>query len=170
MRKIGLGLALVASSQLMLLSSPAVADDSKSASAEPSPAAPEPNSSSSSKATTGWIVLGAGGALTLGGLVLDIVAAGKNHLSGQGGPGDTSTTQNQKTDLLFAGTTMIVAGIVAGIYGGSLVVASSKHTAEADPSREPQPAAGSADAVTKTAQASLASSPSFLVPVVGARF
>ena len=80
---------------------------------------------------------------------------------------NTSTTQNQKTDLLFAGTTMIVAGIAAGIYGGSLLIR-SKHAAQ-DASREPTPA-GSADAVTKTAQASFASSPTFLLPVVGARF
>jgi hypothetical protein len=150
----------------MLLSSPALADDSKSASSESTPAS-EPNSSSANKATTGWVVLGVGGALTITGIVLDAVAGGQNHLSGQGGPGDTSTTQNQKTDLLFAGTTMIVAGIAAGIYGGSLLIR-SKHAAE-DASREPTPA-GSADAVTKTAQASFASSPTFLLPVVGARF
>jgi hypothetical protein len=166
MRKVALGLALVASAQLVLLSSPALADDSKSTSTESTPA-PEPNSSSSNKSTTGWVVLGIGGAVTIGGIVLDAIAAGKNQISGQGGPGDTSTTQNQKTDLLFAGTTMIVAGIAAGIYGGSLLIR-SKHTGE-DASREPT-AAGSADAVTKTAQASFASSPSFMVPVVGARF
>jgi hypothetical protein len=164
MRTIGLGLALVASAQLMLVSSPAFADDSKSTSSE---SAPEHNSSSAGKATTGWIVLGVGGAVTIGGVVLDILAAGKNQVSGSGGPGDTTTTQNQKTDLLFAGTTMIVAGLVAGIYGGSLIVASKKGDADAASNA---PAAGTTDAVTKTAQAAFASSPSFVVPVVGARF
>jgi hypothetical protein len=167
MRTIGFGLALLASAQLTLLSSPAFADDSKSTSAS-TESTPEHNSSNSSKATTGWIVLGAGGAVTIGGIVLDAIAGGKNQVSGSGGPGDTSTTQNQKTDLLFAGTTMIVAGIVAGIYGGSLVVAANKHNADA--SRDLPPATGSTDAVTKTAQASFASAPSFMIPVVGAKF
>jgi hypothetical protein len=165
MRTFGLGLALVASAQLTLLSSPAFADDSKSTSTE---SAAEHNSSSSSKATTGWIVLGAGGAVTIGGIVLDAIAGGKNQVTGQGGPGDTTTTQNQKTDLLFAGTTMIVAGLVAGIYGGSLIVAANKQNADA--SRDAPPATGSSDAVTKTAQASFTSAPSVMIPVVGAKF
>jgi hypothetical protein len=117
-------------------------------------------------------VLGAGGAVALGGIVLDVIAAGKNQVSGQGGSGDTTTTQNAKTDLLFGGTTMIIAGIVAGIYGGSLILGSRHGTrTDVDASRgAPPPATGSTDAVTRTVQASLASSPSFVLPVVGAKF
>ncbi len=165
MRKFGLGLALVAGAQLTVLSSPALADDAATSSVEPSP----PPAKDTRKHTTGWILLGAGGAVAIGGIVLDVIGAGKNQVSGQGGASDTSTTQNTKTDLLFAGSTMIIAGVVAGIYGGSLLVASS-HQADPDAAREVPPATGSVDGVTKTVQASLASSPSFVLPVVGARF
>ncbi len=106
----------------------------------------------------------------MGGIVIDAVGAGKNGVSGQGAAGDTSTTQNAKTDLIFAGTTLIVAGIAAGIYGGSLVLNARRSRSDADASAATAPAVGSADAVTKTAQASLASSPTFLLPVLGARF
>jgi hypothetical protein len=169
MRTIGLGLALAASAQLMLLSSPAMADDTKSTTGfEASQPAPRKDSS---KAMTGWIVLGGGGALALGGIIVDAIGAGKNNVSGQGGAGDTATTQGAKYDLLFAGTTMIVLGVVAGIYGGSLVLEAKRASQDADLARTaPPPALGSADPVTKAAQASLAGAPTVVVPVLGARF
>jgi hypothetical protein len=168
MRTIGLGLALAATAQLTLLSSPAMADDTKSTTGyEPSQPAPRKDSS---KSTTGWILLGGGGALAIGGIVVDAIGAGKTHISGQGGAGDTATTQHGQVDLLFAGTTMIVVGLVAGIYGGSLVV-DAKKSRDADASTTtPPPALGSSDAVTKMAQASLAGAPTVVVPVLGARF
>jgi hypothetical protein len=166
MRTIGLGLALAATAQLTLLSSPALADDTKSTTGyEASP----PPRQDSSKATTGWILLGGGGALAIGGIVVDAIGAGKDQVSGQGATGDTATTQHSKTDLIFAGTTMIIVGVVAGIYGGSLIV-SSKRSQDDVSSSAPPPALGSADPVTKAAQASLASAPTVVVPVLGARF
>jgi hypothetical protein len=165
MRTIGLGLALAATAQLTLLSSPAMADDTKSTTGYE--AAPAPRKDSS-KSTTGWILLGGGGALAIGGIVVDAIGAGQNQVSGQGAAGDTATTQHSKTDLLFAGTTMIIVGVVAGIYGGSLVL-DSKRSQDAS-SSTPPPALGSADPVTKAAQASLASAPTVVVPVLGARF
>jgi hypothetical protein len=210
MRTIGLGLALAASAQLTLLSSPAMADDQKQTTrSEASPPAPDtkpttgseaspapdtkpttgtqasppapdtksttgyeasaPPRRDSSKATTGWILLGGGGALALAGIVVDAVGAGQNQVSGQGGAGDTSVTQHQKFDLLFAGTTMIIAGVAAGIYGGSFVLQSKRDNQDAS-SAPPPPAQGSTDPVTKAAQASLASAPTVVVPVLGARF
>jgi hypothetical protein len=165
MRTFGLGLALAASVQLTLLSSPAMADDTKSTTGFQE-SQPAPRKSSSS--TTGWIVLGGGGALALGGIVVDAIGAGKNNVSGQGATGDTATTQEAKNNLLFAGTTMIVVGLVAGIYGGSMILDAKKSQDAA--STAPPPALGSADPVTKAAQASLAGAPTVMVPVLGARF
>jgi hypothetical protein len=164
MRTFGFGLALVATAQITLLSSPALADDAKEASVESAP----PPRTNQSKATVGWVVLGGGGALAIGGIVVDAVAAGKNQVSGSGGGGDSGQTQGAKTDLLFAGTTMILAGVLAGVYGGSLVLASRKP--DVDARTAAPPSNGSSDPVTKAAQASLSSAPAFVLPVVGARF
>jgi hypothetical protein len=167
MRTIGLGLALAATAQLTLLSSPAMADETKSTTGYQSSPPPRKDSS---KATPGWILLGGGAALAVGGIVVDAIGAGQNQVSGQGATGDTATTQHSKTDLIFAGTTMIIVGVVAGIYGGSLIVGAKRSQDQDVSSSAPPPALGSADPVTKAAQASLASAPTVVVPVLGARF
>jgi hypothetical protein len=163
MRKFGFGLALVATAQITLLSSPALADDAN-ASVESAP----PPKANQSKATVGWVVLGAGGAVAVGGIVVDAIAAGKNKVSGPGGTGDDGTTQGAKTNLLFAGTTMVLAGVLTAIYGGSLVA--SSHRTDVGAQTASPPVNGSSDPVTKAAQASLAGAPAFVLPVVGARF
>jgi len=186
MRKSGLVLALAAaaSAQLTVLSSPAFADDaSASAGASVSTSAGTSSTSSStstgtadqSKATTGWIVLGIGGAATITGLVLDIVGANSGSVSGQGGPGDSGTTSNARTNLYWGGTALIVAGIVTGVVGGSMIVNANKSTDGTTPSTPPtrqeeDASNGSSDAVSKVASASLKSAPAFVVPVLGARF
>jgi hypothetical protein len=164
MRTFGLGLALVATAQITLLSSPALADDAKYASAESEPPPPKTNQG---KATAGWVLLGAGGAVAIGGIVIDAVAGTKNQVSGSGA-GDDGKTQGAKTDLLFAGTTMILAGVLVGIYGGSLIASSRK--ADVDAQTAAPPANGSSDPVIKAAQASIGGAPAFVLPVVGARF
>jgi F0F1-type ATP synthase membrane subunit c/vacuolar-type H+-ATPase subunit K len=114
------------------------------------------------KARTGWILVGVGSAVAIGGLVVDIVGANTGHLAGMGN--DNGQTDNSRTDLYFVGTSLIVAGIVTGIYGGSMVW-SANHGQDTKASAPPADDAKN-DGVTKVAQAKLASSPSFVVPVV----
>jgi hypothetical protein len=175
MRKAGLVLALAASAQLTLLSSPAFADDTKAsltptedASSAPSTVA-VPTSSPSAEANrrkTGWIIFGAGGAAALTGIVLDIVGASQPSPSGQGGSGDPGTTQNARTNFFWGGTALIVAGVVTGIVGGSMIwFKPATPTGRDHPSDEAQ-----IDTVTKTAAAAARSAPTFTLPVVGATF
>jgi hypothetical protein len=181
MRKSGLVLALAASAQLTVFSSPAFADDTASAGASVSTSAGGSSSSASSsgtadssKSSTGWIILGIGGAATITGIVLDIVGANSGSVSGQGGPGDSGTTSNARTNLYWGGTALIVAGVVTGIVGGSMIVNANKGsdtTPSTPPTRDEEDASrGGADAVSKVASASLKSAPTFVVPVLGARF
>jgi hypothetical protein len=165
MRKTGLALALVASAQLTLLSSPAFADGA-TAKASVTPAESSSSTESSGdKAKTGWIVLGVGGAVTLAGIILDIVGTTQGTVSGTGGPGDNGKTSNARTNFYWGGTALIVAGVVTGVVGGSMIVnkGEDKHT--------PPPAdEGNNDGVTKSVQAAYQSAPSFTIPVIGATF
>jgi len=165
MRKAGLGLALLASAQLTLLSSPAFADDTK-ASTTPTEESSTTTSSGSNK-STGWVLFGVGSALTVGGIVLDIVGTSQGTVSGQGGPGDAGTTSNAKTNFYWGGTALIVAGVVTGIVGGSMIwgKGDSKATPKDHAAEDAQ-----IDNVSKTAQAAAASAPGFTLPVVGATF
>jgi hypothetical protein len=65
---------------------------------------------------------------------------------------------------------MIVAGILTGIWGGSLIVSAAKSHPPESTAQVPASPDGSADPAARTLQAALARTPSFIVPVVGARF
>lgn len=175
MRTAGLALALVASAQLTVLSSPAFAqdDNSKAAAQAPSETSTESTSTKSSedpkqKEKTGWIVLAGGGVAFVTGVVFDIVGGFSGTIAGVGGPNDSQETSNARPAWVFAGTTLIVAGIAAGIYGGSMIISARKGT---DQTNSPPPKdEGASDSVTKAAQARAASAPSFMVPVVSGTF
>lgn len=197
MRTAGIALAFVATTQLTLLSSPAFADGAASASGSVSvsgsvstsggasgsttasttastsstDAAPAPDSDDAkSKKTTGWILVGVGGAVTIGGIVTNaIAAANSGTTSGQGGGTDGGQTNNTRTDLLFLGTTLIVAGLVTGIYGGSMVWSATKGV-DAKASDRPADDDAKADGVSKAVQARLASTPTFTMPLLSGRF
>jgi hypothetical protein len=164
MRKAGLGLALLASAQLTLLSSPAFADNTK-ASTTPTEESSSTTSSGGNK-STGWVLFGVGGALTVGGIVLDIVGTTQGTVSGQGGPGDPGTTSNTKTNLYWGGTAMIIAGVVTGVIGGSMIWGKDSKATPKDHTAED----AQIDNVSRTAQAAAASAPGFTLPVVGATF
>lgn len=187
MRKAGFALALVASTQLTLLSSPAFAADASvsgsasvsiggsgsSASASGSgtaAAAPAADTSQKDqdKIKTGWILVGVGGAVGIAGIIIDVVGANSGTVAGQGGAGDTANTDNTRTDLYFLGTTLIVAGVVTGVYGGSMVWSGNNP----DKVKEDKPEKDEAriDNVTRVAQARFASAPSFVIPILGATF
>jgi hypothetical protein len=195
MRKAGLAVALVAATQLTLLSSPAfAADASASGSASVSiggsgasssgsttanatagtagaAAAPDDGQKDQDKIKTGWILVGVGSAVGIAGIVINIVGANSGKVAGEGGPGDTANTDNTRTDLYFLGTTLIVAGVVTGVYGGSMVWSGNnpdKAKSEEKPEKDKDEAR--IDNVTKVAQARFASAPSFIIPIIGATF
>ena len=171
MRKAGLGLALVACAQLTLLSSPAFADN---ASNGPS-TVPVPETKAEKKATgpgsdgdnakTGWIVLGIGGAVTITGIILDIVGTSQGNVSGTGGVGDNGNTSNARTNFFWGGTALIVAGVVTGIIGGSMILSKGEEKHSPPPVDE-----ASSDALTRTAQAAYQAAPGFTVPILGTTF
>lgn len=170
MRKAALGLALAACAQLTVLSSPAFADNTVKASVTPTESASASTSTSSSsssdtsKSKTGWVVLGIGGALTIGGIVLDIVGTQVGSVSGTGTPGDSGKTSNARTNFYWGGTALIVAGVVTGVVGGSMILSrEDKHT-------PPPIDEASNDGVTKTAQAAYERAPGFTLPILGATF
>lgn len=203
MRKTGLALALIATTQVCgvtFLSSPAFAADASasgsasvsiggSASASSSGTAAASTSGSAAapaaapasaaddsqkedgKIKTGWILVGVGGAVGIAGIIIDIVGANSGHVAGEGGVGDTATTDNTRTDLYFLGTTLLFAGIATGIYGGSMVW-SGNNPGEGKTSDKPDIKNDDAktDSVTQVAQARLRSAPSFVLPIVGATF
>jgi hypothetical protein len=70
---------------------------------------------------------------------------------------------------VFAGTTLIVAGLAAGIYGTSTIISARKGSDTTNSTR-PEGDAASNDSVTKAAQARAASAPSIVVPIIGATF
>ncbi len=175
MRHAGLGLALLASAQLTLFSSPVFADDAKKAkqvdsdeAAPPPPPPPVASDSLHAKHKRGWIILGIGGVAAVTGIVLDIVGATQSgNIGGAGGAGDTQDTNNTRTNLYWGGTALIVAGVVTGIVGGSMVLAKTDET-KATPTDHNEDA--SIDSVTKTAQAAFKSAPTFTLPIVGGTF
>jgi hypothetical protein len=170
MRNAGLGLALVACAQLTLLSSPAFADNAsngpESMPARETHAQKQTNDDETarSKAKTGWIVLGIGGVLTVGGIVLDIVGTQVGSVSGTGGVGDNGTTSNARTNFYWGGTALIIAGVVTGVVGGSMILNSTTAT------RPPEDEARLTDGVTRSAQAAYQSAPGFTVPILGTTF
>jgi hypothetical protein len=199
MRKAGLALALVASTQLTLLSSPAfAADASASGSASVSVGTSGSSSSASGSGTaqatasgtaaandddakkdkdrvrTGWILVGAGSAVGIAGIIINIIGANSGTIAGEGGAGDTANTDNTRTDLYFLGTTLIVAGVVTGVYGGAMVWSGNlgKPLTPVEPTDKPEVETNTArlDSPVRAAQARLASAPSFVIPLVGATF
>ncbi len=156
MRKLSLGLALAACTQLSLLSSPALADGTST-----------PNTTSDpGRAKTGWIVFGIGAGVTVGGIVLDIIGTQVGHVAGEGGPGDSGKTSNARTNFYWGGTSLIVAGIVTCIVGGSMISGKDTEGTKRDTTEEDAKDSSPAKSVAAIVQ----STPSFTVPVFGATF
>jgi hypothetical protein len=182
MRNLGLGLALVACAQISLLSSPAFgANASSGPSSMPvqtaggqSTATEQPVQHASKK--TGWVVLGVGAAITVAGIVIDIVGATKGSVSGAGGLGDNGGTSNARTNFEWGGTALIVAGVVTGIIGGSMIAETKTATRPSDDEirrrREEAPGgdASAGDGATRSLQAAYQSAPVFSLPLLGATF
>jgi hypothetical protein len=75
------------------------------------------------KVVTGGVILGSGAAVIIGGTITLIAASKSNTVSGANG----SLTDHSNTDAISIGTTLIVAGAVAGIFGGAMMIDNS-HT------------------------------------------
>ena len=176
MRKSTLGVALLATAHLAFLSTPAFAQDAAPAPAAAAPApaaaapaapapAPQPNKN---KVTTGWVLVGVGGAATIAGIVVNAVGTSQGSVSGQGGVGDNGNTDNTRNDYYFVGTTLIVAGLATAFYGGSLVWTGNR--GQESHSSDVTTTDAHNDSATKAMQAKLASAPTVSIPLLGARF
>ncbi|MGH7294126.1 MAG: hypothetical protein ACRELB_04300, partial [Polyangiaceae bacterium] len=97
------------------------------------------------------------------GIVLDVVGSQVGNVAGTGASGDANKTSNARTNFYWGGTALIVAGVVTGIVGGSMIMNSSKAT-------PPPLDEAKVDGVTKAVQAAYQSAPSFTIPVVAATF
>jgi hypothetical protein len=95
--------------------------------------------------------------------VLDIVGTQVGSVAGQNG----QTTSNERTNFYWGGTTMIVAGVLAGIYGGSMILDARKQSVQ--PSQTPIDHSQDASA-TKAMQTALSSAPAVQLPIVSAKF
>jgi len=166
-RKYGLGLALVASAQLTVLSTPAFAQGPGGGSQDmPGPAKGEPDHGNSK---TGWVILGIGGGITIAGIVIDIVGATySTTVPGEGGPGAGQTTTNTRTNLFWGGTALIITGLVTGVVGGSMIL-NPNQDMNKKPADKPVEEASS-DALSKSVTAQLQSAPAVMVPILGASF
>ena len=163
MRKLSLGLALTACTQLTLLSSPAFADGNATSASSSSSTS---TSSDPGRAKTGWLVFGIGAGVTVAGIVLDIVGTQVGHVSGEGGPGDSGKTSNARTNFYWGGTSLIVAGIVTSIVGGSMISGKDTEGTKRDTTEED----AKDSSPTKSVAAVYQSAPSFTIPVLGATF
>lgn len=84
--------------------------------------------------------LGAGGALVAGGIVaLSLGYANRPEVPGAEG----TVTDNTYTDTMIVGTTLIVSGLAAGIWGGATALANRRTTVEGSVVKAP-PARGDA--------------------------
>jgi hypothetical protein len=71
-------------------------------------------------------VLAAGGVLAVGGIITLLVGSKNNDVPGNNG----GSNSNSNTDIIFVGSALIVAGVVAGITGGSLIYDNSRTRVE----------------------------------------
>ena len=112
---------------------------------------------------TGIAVLGAGGALAIAGGVT--MAVGQANRESVPGP-DGTTTELGFTNTMFVGTTLIVAGICAGIWGGAKVLGEKESTVTGNVVKPP-PARGDAP---RPQQAAWISVPTYSLPIIGGTF
>jgi hypothetical protein len=103
--------------------------------------------------------------------VLDAVGTGEGQVAGQGGPGDSGTTSSAKVNFYLVGTTIIIAGLAAGIYGTAMALENARSTIHQNGD---QPArattTGSSDPIVQRAVALLDGAPRAIVPLLTASF
>jgi hypothetical protein len=128
---------------------------------------------SKDKNRTGWFVVSGGVAATIVGAALDVVGTGQGMVAGQGGPGDSGTTSSTKVNFYLAGTTLLIAGLATAFYGGALAYDNAHSIVRENdapaPMRPPEVEA-TRDAVTRAAEAALASTLAVVVPLVSVAF
>jgi hypothetical protein len=121
--------------------------------------------------STGLIVLGVGGALTLGGLLVALIGGGTGGVSGTGA-GDDGTTHNKHTNMFWVGGALVMVGVATGIYGGAMFVNSAHSQVEGDVAK-PQPVRGqnkTPDAGHYEAKNATPVVPVFTVPIFQGKF
>lgn len=123
----------------------------------------------------GVAALGAGGALVAGGIVaLSLGYANRPEVPGAEG----TVTDNSYTDTMIVGTTLVVSGIAAGIWGGATALENRRTTVEgsvvkAPPARgnaQPPRVASRAVESTRRADPAWSAGRTFFVPLLSGVF
>ncbi len=116
------------------------------------------------KQTVGLYLAIGGGVLIVAGAIVMIVGAKPSTTF----PAD-GTTGTRNTNMLFVGGALVFSGVVAVIYGGSMMVNNKASAVEGDVSKSGA-AQGRNDVVVKTAQVPAPTTPTFIVPVFSGTF
>ncbi len=128
------------------------------------------------KERTGWSIIAGGAAAVVVGAVIDAVGTGEGMVAGQGGVGDAGNTSSAKVNFYLAGTTLIVAGLVAAVFGGSFVFDNAHSAVHEGPAGTPNPGRfeegehATRDPVTRSAEVALDRAPSIVVPLFTTTF
>jgi hypothetical protein len=122
------------------------------------------------KATQGWFIVGGAGAAVVVGAVIAAVGTGEGQVAGQGAPADSGTTSSAKVNFYLVGTTLIIAGLAAGIYGSALALDNARSTVHQNGDRPAPTTTGSSDPFVQRAEALLDGAPRAVVPVFTATF
>lgn len=118
--------------------------------------------------TGGWVLFGAGSAMFIAGWVVIIANAGTSAISGQGQ--DDAQTHDAHNNGMFIGTSLIIAGLAAGISGAALVVGAGKSDVGGNV-QAPPPASGKTDQKEqKTAEMVPATAPAVMIPILQGKF
>ena len=122
------------------------------------------------KARTGMIVLGAGAVAVVAGVVTIIAATSSSTVFR-----DDVSTHNTTTNLAFVGSALILGGVAAVVLGGSWMSTNGHSSVGGDVTKAP-PATlektAKREGIFVTPQASqiAGATPTFLAPIVNARF
>lgn len=120
---------------------------------------------STKKKQTGMYVTIGGGVLVVAGAITMIAGSKPSDTFPAGG-----TTGNSNTNVLFVGGALVFAGVVAGIYGGSMWVNGAKTDVEGDVGGTAS-SHGAVQTPVKTAQQQVApTTPTFIVPILSGSF
>jgi len=110
--------------------------------------------------------LGVGtGLIAAGVITLALGYANSNDPAGA----DGTVTNTSYTDMMFIGTTLVVSGVAAGIWGGATTIANYRTAVKGSIMKDP-PARGANPTTNRAALDFKSAAPAFYVPIFGGAF